>query len=216
MTIDFYYKPGSPPCRAVQLTAFAVGVEVNLKLVDLDGGAHLTPEFLAINPQHNIPVLVDNGFVVTESRAIMSYLVDRYGKPDDGLYPRDPQKRALINQRLFFDHGTLYESFANYFYPVLFGAATTHDQSLLVKVEQALELLNTFLEGQTYVAGDNFTIADIALVATASSFLHSEGGYVLGKRYPNVSRWFNKCKQVAPRYDINVAGLREFKEYFKK
>lgn len=215
MTIDFYYKAGSPPCRAVQLTAIAVGVEVNLKVVDLAGGAHLTPEFLAINPQHNIPVLVDNGFVVTESRAIMTYLVDRYGKPDDGLYPRDPQKRALINQRLFFDQGTLYESFANYFYPVLFGAGT-YDPSLLLKIERSLELLNTFLEGQTFVAGDNFTIADIALVVTCSSFLHSEGGYVLGKKYPNVSRWFNKCKQVTPRYDLNVAGLREFKGYFKK
>lgn len=49
MTIDLYYVPGSAPCRAVQLAAAAVGVELNLKLTDLSTGAHLTPEFLAVS-----------------------------------------------------------------------------------------------------------------------------------------------------------------------
>lgn len=48
MTIDFYYLPGSAPCRAVQMTAKAIGVDLNLKLTNLMAGEHLTPEFLKV------------------------------------------------------------------------------------------------------------------------------------------------------------------------
>lgn len=48
MPIDFYYLPQSPACRAVQMTAEAVGVELNLKLTKLSDGEHLTPEYLKV------------------------------------------------------------------------------------------------------------------------------------------------------------------------
>lgn len=60
--MDFYYLPGSAPCRAVQMTAKAVGAELNLKFMNLMAGEHLKPEFIKINPQHSVPTLVDNGF----------------------------------------------------------------------------------------------------------------------------------------------------------
>ncbi|KAJ1521391.1 hypothetical protein ONE63_003066 [Megalurothrips usitatus] len=121
MPIDLYYLPGSAPCRGAMLTAAAVGVELNLKNTDLMKGEHLTPEFLKLNPQHTIPTLDDNGFALWESRAIQQYLADKYGK-SDSLYPKDPAKRALVNQRLYFDMGTLYQRFGdlyvslNYYY----------------------------------------------------------------------------------------------------
>lgn len=49
MGIDFYYLPGSSPCRAVQMTAKAVGVDLNLKLTNLMAGEHLKPEFLKVS-----------------------------------------------------------------------------------------------------------------------------------------------------------------------
>lgn len=49
MGLDFYYTPGSAPCRAVQMTAKAVGVELNLKLTNLMAGEHLKPEYLKVN-----------------------------------------------------------------------------------------------------------------------------------------------------------------------
>lgn len=49
MVLDFYYIPGSAPCRAVQMTAKAVGVELNLKLTNLMAGEHLKPEYIAVS-----------------------------------------------------------------------------------------------------------------------------------------------------------------------
>ena len=66
MPIDIYYLPGSPPCRAVLLTAKALGLEMNLKRLELMKGEHLKPEFLKINPQHTIPTIIDNGFCMWE------------------------------------------------------------------------------------------------------------------------------------------------------
>lgn len=212
MTIDLYYMPCSAPCRAIQMTAAAVGVELNLKFTDLLAGAHLTDEFFAVNPQRMIPVLIDNGFVLTESRAICAYLVDRYGKPDDSLYPRDPQQRALINQRLYFDMGTVYLSMSDYYYPLMFGTATAFVPDAFKKIEQMLEVFNSLLEGRTYATGKIFTIADISLLASLSSFVHSDHGFELGEKYPNVTRWFNQCKLVAPRNDLNEVGVQEFRD----
>ncbi len=77
MPIDLYYMSMSAPCRAVLLTAKMVGVEINLKTINLMQGEHMQPEFLKINPQHTVPCLDDSGFVVTESRAICAYLVNK-------------------------------------------------------------------------------------------------------------------------------------------
>jgi glutathione S-transferase len=48
MTIDLYYLPESTPCRAVLLTANAVGLQLNLKCLDLFKGEHMTPQFLKV------------------------------------------------------------------------------------------------------------------------------------------------------------------------
>lgn len=209
MAIDLYYLPGSAPCRAVQLGAKAVGVELNLKLTNLLSGEHLKPEFIALNPQHTIPTISDNGFNLWESRAILVYLAEKYGKTDS-LYPKDPQKRAVVNQRLYFDQGTLYQRLADYYYPQIF-AKQAPNADLLKKLEDAVQFLDGFLANSEYAAGDNLTLADISLVATVSTLEVAK--FDLSK-YSNVSRWLAKCKATCPGYDINEAGVQEFKKFF--
>lgn len=95
-----------------------------------------------------MPTLVDDGFALWESRAIMVYLVEKYGKTAS-LYPSDPAARALVNQRLYFDLGTLYQRLADYYYPQIFAKQPANPDNLK-KLEDAAGFLNTFLEGQTY------------------------------------------------------------------
>lgn len=209
MGIDFYYLPGSAPCRAVQMTAKAVKVDLNNKLLDLMAGEHLKPEFVKINPQHTIPTIDDNGYSLWESRAIQIYLVEKYGK-DETLYPKDVQKRGLIHQRMYFDMGTLYQRFADYWYPQLFAKQPANPENMK-KMDEAMEFLNTFLNGQKWAVGDHMTIADISLAATVSTY--EVANYDFSK-YPNVQKWFAQCKSSMPGYDINQAGCNEFKKYF--
>lgn len=70
--------------------------------------------YLQLNPQHCIPTLDDNELVLWESRVILTYLVSMYSK-DDALYPKDIRTRAMVDQRLHFDLGTLYQRTFEYF-----------------------------------------------------------------------------------------------------
>jgi glutathione S-transferase len=100
--MKLYYLPVSPPARAVLLGIRNLGLKVELITLDLFKMEHLRPDFIKINPAHQIPVLVDDGFVLSESRAILGYLVNKF-KPNSKLYPDDARKRALIDQRLYYD-----------------------------------------------------------------------------------------------------------------
>uniref|UniRef100_A0A8D8GTD4 glutathione transferase n=1 Tax=Culex pipiens TaxID=7175 RepID=A0A8D8GTD4_CULPI len=142
----------------------------------------------------------------------MIYLVDKYGK-DDSLYPRDPQRRAVINQRLFFDMGTLYQRFADYYYPQMFeGAAENPDA--YTKIGDALGFLECFLEGQTFVAGgDSLSLADLSLLASLTTF--EVAGYDISE-FKNVSAWYGRIQKIAPGADLNKSWAEAARPLFDK
>jgi glutathione S-transferase len=79
-----------------------LNVDVDVKTVDLIGGEQHSEEFKKVNPVGKVPVLVDGDFILDESRAILAYLVNSR-KPGDTLYPNDAKKRAVIDQRMYYD-----------------------------------------------------------------------------------------------------------------
>nr|QHU79941.1 glutathione S-transferase D13 [Bemisia tabaci] len=208
--LDLYYVPISGPCRGAMLAAKLLGVDLNLKLVDLPNKEQIKPEFLRMNPQHTVPTLDDNGFYLSESRAIITYLANRYGKCDT-LYPKDPIKRAMVDQRLYFDMGTLFQRFGDYWFPYMFAGAL-RDAAKLAKLEEAFGFFDTMLEGSIYAAGDTITVADAALAASVSTI--EAVGVVDVNRYPNVSRWYRKCQATLPDYqETNEKGALAFKQF---
>ncbi|XP_017041199.1 uncharacterized protein LOC108088066 [Drosophila ficusphila] len=208
--MDFYYSPRGSGCRTVVMVAKALNLELNKKQLRISEGENLKPEFLKLNPQHTIPTLVDNGFAIWESRAIAVYLVEKYGK-GDSLFPKDPQKRAVINQRLYFDMGTLHDSFMKYYYPFIRSGKLGTPEAFQ-KVEAAFEFLNTFLEGQEYVAGNQFTVADIAILSSVSTFEVVEFDIA---KYPNVAKWYAHAKNITPGWQENWDGLLQMKTMYE-
>lgn len=73
----------------------------------------LDPNRLQLNPQKEIPVLDDNGFLLGESVAIMQYLCDQYA-PGNPIYPKDAKTRALVNHRLYFNMAFYYNYISQY------------------------------------------------------------------------------------------------------
>lgn len=97
-----YFTPGSPPARAVLLLCRELGIDVEVKTLDLLNGEHLKEEFLKLNPAHEVPTWVEGDFVLTESRAILAYIVNSR-KPGSTLYPTEAKARAVVDQRLNYD-----------------------------------------------------------------------------------------------------------------
>jgi glutathione S-transferase len=100
----FYHHPVSPPSRAALLAIRNLGIECEVKVIDIYKGEQNTPEYLRINPMHQVPTLQvqesDGDFILTESRAIVTYLASSI---KSRLYPEDLKKRAIVDSRLYFD-----------------------------------------------------------------------------------------------------------------
>ncbi|KAI5633202.1 glutathione S-transferase 1, isoform D [Phthorimaea operculella] len=163
--------------------------------------------FLKLNPQHCIPTLDDDGFVVWESRAIASYLADKYGK-DDQLYPKDLKKRAVVNQRLYFDASSLYVKIRAICFPILFQGVTEIKKPLKDDLDTTLGFLDQFLSQSEWVAGDHYTIADCSIYASMSSILAV--GWDISA-FPNIQKWLKACT-ILPGFKENEEGAKKFGE----
>ncbi|XP_023234411.1 glutathione S-transferase 1-like [Centruroides vittatus] len=207
MTIDIYYAPVSGPCRAAMMTAKHIGLELNVKKINLMAGETRKPEYLAMNPQHCVPTIDDNGFILWESRAVMTYFVNKYA-PESDLYPKDPQKRALVDKMLYFDIGLLYKTLAETLFGPLFrGEKLNPDKEKAFR--DALTLYDGYLQKTPYAAGSHITLADLSLLASLSFTILAD--YDISD-FPHVKAWYEKVKDELPYYkEVNEEPMNAFK-----
>jgi glutathione S-transferase len=94
MAVILYYLSGSPYAWRVWLSLEHKGIDYQLKAISFDGGDFDKPEFAALNPRRRVPVIVDDGFALYESGAIVEYLCDKWpGEPR--LLSTDLRQRAI-------------------------------------------------------------------------------------------------------------------------
>ena len=98
VALDFYYASGSPYAWRVWLALEHKAIPYEFKLLSFDRGDLKTPQFLAINPRGRVPAIVDQGFAVYESAAIVEYLDDAYPASGSPLFPSTPQARATVRR----------------------------------------------------------------------------------------------------------------------
>jgi glutathione S-transferase len=145
-------------------------------------------EFLALNPNGKVPLLVfPDGRVLAESNAMLIHLAE--GTP---FLPSDSYQRALVYQWLFFEQYSHEPYFAVSRFLLHFdhGLEVSARRLAMLKErgEQALAVMEHELSNRQFMAGADFTIADIALFAYTHTA--ADGGFELGK-WPSISRWIS-------------------------
>ena len=106
MALDFYHGHGSPFSWRVWLALEHKGVPYNLKVLSFQANETKKPEFVALNPRHTVPTIVDDGHAVWESLAILEYLDERFASGAK-LYPGDVKSRGRIRRLIREMEGNL-------------------------------------------------------------------------------------------------------------
>lgn len=157
------------------------------------------PGYLALNPNGQVPTLVDGTFVLWESNAIVRYLALEYGASST-LYPAQPKLRASVDRWLDWSLSTLQPAERPVFLSVVRTPADKRDATALAADLEVLikhwKLLDTHLQGRFYIEGDKFTIADIVLGAFAKRWFGLEG--IDRPSMPSLERWYQRLAQRAP------------------
>jgi glutathione S-transferase len=148
-----------------------------------------TPEFVALNPNSRVPVIDDDGFVLSESMAINLYLAKKHASP---LYPADPKNEALAWQWSLWETDRLDRQIVNY---VRHSSELPADQrkaevaeAMWQEIVPAFDVLETALTKSAWLAGPAFSVADLNVAAALFRALSLD----LGK-WPHIQAWLNRC-----------------------
>ncbi|OOE81825.1 glutathione S-transferase [Salinivibrio sp. PR6] len=158
-----FYSAATPNGQKVAIALEEMGLDYQLHSVDLMANEQKQPDFLAINPNGRIPAIVDKAnsdFPVFESGAILLYLAEKTGQ----FLPSEPKARSQAVQWLMFQMGGVGPMMgqANVFYryfPEKIPAAIERYQK---EGRRLLEVVDKQLQQHPYLAGDSYTIADMA------------------------------------------------------
>jgi glutathione S-transferase len=183
--LKFYYTPLSINARRVWVMLLEKHLTFEPVVMPLNG-EQMQPEFLALNPFHHIPVLVDDNFTIVESLAILDYLEAQYPQP--AFLPTEA--RAITQVRML--QLLTVNEFAPPLFPLMLAAYNLYDGDPQ-KLEQSTQRVQTalqFFEHQSqgsYLVGESLTLADI-VVGTAIPLLFRISLSLEG--YPQLQRWF--------------------------
>lgn len=147
-----------------------------------------SPGYLRINPLGQVPTLVEDGLVLTESLAITLHLARRHG---GALGPADDGELSLMEQWSLFVATAIEEPAVQMMYVIRDGGLKTAEGQAAVAVHaerlrRPLRRLNSALAGRDWLVGDRFTVADINC---AECVRYAQGHPTLLSEFPEVSRW---------------------------
>lgn len=161
----------------------------------LSFGKNDEPWYLALNPNGRVPLLQDGDFSLWESNAIVRYVAAKHGY--DRLYPESPERRALADRWMDWQLSTLIRPVTIVFQGLV---RTPPEQRNLEAIahgvdeaNRAIELLDTHLASQPYVAGEMFTMGDIPVGAVVHRWLELPG--IERPPFPAVRAWRTRLAQ---------------------
>lgn len=172
--------------------------EMGLAYERIDAGGKFgvvdTPAYKKLNPNSRVPTIEDGDFVLWESNSIMRYLANRYG--GEVFYPRDDAARANIDRWLDWQLAVLNPVEGPVFLGTIRVPPEKHDKAAiaaaLVKLMPQWAIVEGHLASRPYVAGDKFSIADIALAIFAHRLLYNP--FITVPPLPNISAWHARLR----------------------
>lgn len=198
--IDLYYT-GTPNGRKITIMLEELGLPYTLHPINIGKGDQFTPEFLAISPNNKIPAIVDpegpdgQPISIFESGAILKYLAEKFGK----FYGHSAYERVKIDEWLFWQVGGFGPMLgqANHFVrfapeKVPYGIKRYTDEANRLYRVLDTQLAAQAAKGKHYVAGDDFSIADIAIVDWSRG---AEGLGIDVTAYPAFTAWRTRVSE---------------------
>lgn len=184
-------------CRRVNATIQHLGLDVTIAEQGSFGDLK-TPEFLAMNPNGKVPLLVDGDLRLWESRAIMQYVATK--KPGNTLWPSDPMRQADISRWQFWEaahlsRGTSPFAFENMFKKIFMKQDA--DPAALVAAERDWHATAPILEAQLasrkFILGNDVTLADFSVGAC---FSYAEPSGLPMDKYPHIKSWLGRLNEL--------------------
>ena len=191
--MKLYVLPPSPRAFKVIALKNHLGIDCDVRIVDLGKGDQLTPEYIAMNPNKKMPVLEDDGFVLWESNAILFYLVSK--RPESGLWPSEAKRQADVLRWLAWESAhsdaescgmVVYERVSR---GVLHRGPA--DPAFIVRGEENFArfaaVLNVSLKGRKWLVDESPTIADFSVGAWIPV---AQPLQLPLEKYPEIGRWY--------------------------
>ena len=183
-------------CRRVNATVQHLGLTA--EVIDPSFGDLKTPEYLAMNPNGKVPLLVDGELKLWESRAIMQYVAST--KPGNTLWPSDPKRQADIARWQFWEASHLSKGTGAFAFERLFKKMFMKQDADPVALAAGEKEWNTFapvlnaqLEGRKWILGDELTLADFSVGAC---FSYAEASGLPWDQYPHIKAWYARLSEV--------------------
>jgi GST-like protein len=186
------YGMGSPNVVKVYIALEEVGLPYEVKPVDVFTGKQFDADFLKLNPNAKVPVIVDpdgpggKPYTCFESGAILLYLAEKTGK----LLPKDPAEKYDAYQWLMTQMSTVGPMYGQMVHFIRFApAGNDYSKSrYTTQVRRVTEVVEHRLASHAYLAGGEYSVADVAThpwLRNIPGFFGADGM----KPYPNIARW---------------------------
>src|SRR5262249_17067806 len=179
-----YVFPPSPRAFKVMAVANHLGLDCEIRFIDLRKGDQKTPQYAALNPNMRMPTLKEGDYVLWESSALPQYLASH--KPASGLRPQDERRRPAVTRWQFWEHAHWDPACAVFAFeyvakPILLGI-NEPDMAAIAKgteaFHRAAKVLDGHLKNKRFVTGDTLTLADFGI---GSAVIVGEGARDAGQ-----------------------------------
>ena len=185
--MQLYSNPFSPNCRKVHGVIAHTGLSVDEQTVDLRQGEQKKPEFLKLNPNGKVPVLLDGDTVLWESNAIVCHLA---GTAESDLWPKSNQRYDILRW-MFWESIHFIRPIGAVIGQKFFNADNP-DQAIIDKgladFRTVAAVLDGHLAGRDYLSGGGLTVADFA-VGVWLGYTPAIG--LPTAEFSNISRWYD-------------------------